>query len=308
MIINSTTFDLLLRKRGFTQAEVARRARLGVKTVGRIRQGLELRAANAEKIASVLGVDVEELQLPPSEKLEEDVGKKGGLSRFVADVSASTLNVLTLASLRYNLPEKTILEAGPYMFMILAELSLQKRREKLEGWKTAALAAAEEAPCLQWPTIDDIRDNIWDFYYNELASIEERDLSGGFAGEHPNHPTRENPGHAFFSFLGDLSNEGGSDVDYGCIDGTEEYKPLSYDLVWDILIDFFRSDNEREIWMESPDVEIATGLIPLREMPEELLRSGSGLDRRAWVSNHPVYQKYVGDHFPSEDCEGEPDA
>lgn len=77
-------------------------------------------------------MNVEDLQLPPTEKLQEEVGKKGGLNRFVADLSAGTLNVLTLASLRYKLPEKTILEAGPYMFMLLAKLSLQKRRDKLE--------------------------------------------------------------------------------------------------------------------------------------------------------------------------------
>lgn len=306
MIINSTTFDLLLRKRGFTQAEVARRARLGVKTVGRIRQGLELRPANAEKIASVLGVDVEELQLPPSEKLEEDVGKKGGLSRFVADVSASTLNVLTLASLRYNLPEKTILEAGPYMFMILAELSLQKRREKLEGWKIAALAAAEEAPRLQWPTIDDIRDNIWDFYHNELASIEERDLSGGFAGEHPEYPTRENPGHAFFSFIESLCEDRWEGFPPFAGNEPDDFKPRFHEAQWNCIEEFFSTTHG--FWPDIPSPEIIDGTIALREMPEELLRSGSGLDRRAWVSNHPVYQKYVGDHFPSEDCEGEPDA
>ena len=37
---------------------------------------------------------------------------------------------------------------------------------------------------------------------------------------------------------------------------------------------------------------IADGQIPLRDMPEDLLASGSGPDRRAWVTNHPNYGPY----------------
>lgn len=308
MIINSTTFDLLLRKRGLTQAAVAQRARLGTKTVGRIRRGEELRVANAEKIATVLGVNVEDLQLPPTEKLQEEVGKKGGLNRFVADLSAGTLNVLTLASLRYNLPEKTILEAGPYMFMLLAELSLQKRRDKLESWKTAALAALGEGPGEQGTMIAEITESIWDLYYEALESIEEHDLSGGFHGMHPETPDSGNHSHAFFGFLENLSAEGGYHMSFGGVEAPVDYEPITYDVLYDTISDFFESASEPTRWFESPDPEIVSGLIPLREMPEELLRSGSGLDRRAWVSNHPVYQKYIGGHFIDEDEDGGSDA
>lgn len=130
---------------------------------------------------------------------------------------------------------------------------------------------------------DDRRDHgsIWELYHQELASIEDHDLSGGFKGEHPETRTQENPEHAFFSMLEDISGEGGYFADYTFVEGAIDYMPGTHEALWGCIIDFLSSDSEPTRWFESRDVEIVEGIIPLREMPEDLLRSGSGLDRRA---------------------------
>jgi transcriptional regulator with XRE-family HTH domain len=295
MIINISTFDLLLRKHGMTQAALARRSRLGTKTIGRVRRGEELRISNAEKIASVFNVSIEELQFPPSDELREQAGKKSGLSRLVADLGSEVRNALTLTSLRYKLPEQDILEASPYFFTLLAELSLKRRREKLEVWKDAALAAIEAGPRRDFPMIESITADIWEVYYEELESIEQRDLSGGFTGLHSQSPTNENPGNPFFSMLEGLAGECGHDLNYEGL-YSESFVPFYSEAHSDTVDKFLDPEGEHAYFEPDEDAcwLLLRGDIPLADMPKELLESGSGPDRRAWVSNHPDYRPYFG--------------
>jgi len=287
MIINVTTFDLLLRKHGMTQAALARRARLGTKTIGRVHRGEELRISNAEKIASVFHVSIEELQFPPSEELREQAGKKSGLSRLVADLGSEVRNALTLTSIRYRIPEQDILAAAPYFFTILAELSLKRRREKLEAWKDAALAAIEAGPRRDFPTIESITDDVWDLYHEELGSIEKRDLSGGFTGLHPECPTNENPGNPFLSMLDELAGESGYYLNY--VDVERGFVPVFSSAHHDTVLEFLDPENELDVGSWEA-MEIYSGDVPLADMPKELLESGSGLERCAWISSHPDYR------------------
>ena len=307
MIINVTTFDLLLRKHGMTQAALARRARLGTKTIGRVRRGEELRISNAEKIASVLNVSIEELQLPPSEELKEQAGKKSGLSRLVADLGSEVRNALTLTCLRYRIPEQDILAAAPYFFSLLAEKSLKQRRDKLDAWRDAALAAVEAGPQGHfWSSglgsVASIADDIWQIYYEALESIEKRDLSGGFTGFHPQRPTHENPGNPFYSMLEDLAGKCGHDLNYEGFEGGD-FVPTFYEPHQETIDDFLDPEGEHEYC--EPDHEaillILSGNITLADMPKELLESGSGADRRAWVSSHPNYRPYFGGSDNADD-------
>lgn len=302
MIINITTFDLLLRKHGMTQAALARWARLGTKTIGRVRRGEELRISNAEKIASAFNVSIEELQLPPSEELKEKAGKKSGLSRLVADLSSEVRNALTLTSLRYKIQERDILEAAPYFFTLLAELSLKRRREKLDDWKDSVLAAIEKGPRGEFPSIETISGDIWDLYHQELESIDERDLSGGFTGPHPMmRPTNENPGNPFYTMLEELALDGGYELLFEGVEGGK-LVPMFSEAHHETVDDFLDPEGEHDF--HEPDEDacflIFQGDIPLSDMPKELLESGSGPDRRAWVSSHPNYRP----HLSGLDTEG----
>ncbi|MHA7828919.1 MAG: helix-turn-helix domain-containing protein [Roseovarius sp.] len=296
MVINITTFELLLRKNGLTQAALAERARLGVKTVGRVRRGEELRPANAQKIATALGISLEDLAAPPSRELEEKAEKRGGLDRIVADLDRQALNALTLTSMRYNIPENKILEIAPYLFSILAERSLKQRREKLETWKDNTLLAVQQGPKPhEEPALETISDTIWELYDQELASIEARDLSGGFTGVHPEKATEENPGHPYFTMLEELAGEAGAWVEFS--GSSFDYTPCPFwsDLQFSAADEFLHPDDDADLSSSDDSNLICDGCVPLRDMPENLLKSGSGAERRAWIRNHPDYSRYLSD-------------
>jgi transcriptional regulator with XRE-family HTH domain len=200
MNIDVTTFDLLLRKNGMTQAALAERANIGTKTVGRIRRGEPLRTTNVKKIADALGVSIEELIAPPTDVLAERAEKRSGLHRVVVDLEGQAINALTITAKHYRVSEKAVLAAAPLMFSILAELSLKQRRDKLAAWKEATLSAMETGPKTHEDfTISSIMDHFWDLYYTERDSIDARDLSGGFKGEHPELVSEETPGNPFLT-------------------------------------------------------------------------------------------------------------
>lgn len=291
MLINVTTFEHLLRSKSMTQADLATRARVGVKTVGRIRSGKELRQSNAEKVAVALGVTLEILQSPPNLKLEHDASKRGGLQRMVADLPGDVINALTLTSLHYKVSEKAILEAGPYLFTILAELSLMRRRTMLEAWKKSILEAASAGPANQMASIGYITEEISDVYDAERKSIEERDLAGGFEGMHPEYPTESEPSHPFLAMLSDLAAEAGLEMNFE--EGTsEKITPLFSAQHWEMTTEFVNPEGSDASTFDDERWSILHGIIALRDMPPELLRSGTGDKRRAWITSHPNFRPH----------------
>jgi transcriptional regulator with XRE-family HTH domain len=291
MLVNIKTFELLLKKKGMTQVTLAERAKVGAKTVGRIRRGEELRAANAQKIANALGVTIETLLAPPSAELGERAGRAGELHRYVSDLRGMTLNALTLTTMRYGLSEKTILEAAPYMFTILAEMSLKDRLDRLETWRESALEAVERGPVRPWASLDSIRERIEALYATELASIQRRDLSGGFEGDRDLLDLGpEDPDHAFFAYLSDLMAECGFDnPDLPEWDNvsSDSMTPTSFGPYQEIIETFLNPENEDtnefSNVLDDGYVLIMGGDILLREMPEALFKHGTGPERRSWV-------------------------
>jgi transcriptional regulator with XRE-family HTH domain len=293
MIINIRTFDLLLKMKGMTQVRLAERAKVGAKTVGRIRRGEELRASNAQKIADALGVTIETLQAPPSAELGERAGRAGELHRYVSDLRGKTLNALTLTTMRYGLSEKTILEAAPFMFTILAEMSLKDRLDRLEAWRESALEAVEQGPVRPWASLASIKQQIEAAYVAELDSIQHRDLSGGFEGDRDLEYLDlgpEDPDHAFFAYLSDLMAEIGFNDPV-----LHEWDNVSSDSMTPSFFGPYKETTETFLNPENEDADefcdvlddgyvlIMSGEILLRDMPEALFKHGSGPERRSWV-------------------------
>ena len=291
MHINLQTFRTLLRQKGLTQTALAQKSKISAKTIGRIVRGEELRGSNAEKIARALDTTVEELQAPPSSDLMKGAEKKSDLQRLVSDLHGNALNALTLASLRYNVPEKAIIEVAPYLFSILAELSLHRRRKQADAWKDAALKAIAEGPERHLvPSIESIQDSIWDLYGDELASIERRELSGAFTGLHSSERGAEN-GHAFLEMLGELGAESGNEVLFYEA-SSEDMAPGNCSALERTASDFLDPEGEyQEEWRhEGAFFAIAHGTVLLRNMPKALFESGSGADRVAWIVSQPAYR------------------
>lgn len=315
MHINSKTFDLLLRRKGLTQAALAERAHLGPKTVGRIRLGKELRTANVKKIADALAVSIDELTAPPSADLTEKAEKRSELHRVVVDLEGQAINALTITSKHYHVSEKAILSAAPLMFSILAELSLKRRRDKLEEWKDAALAAMELAPTsheksYEYFSIDGIKERIWDLYYTERDSIAARDLSGGFDGEHPELSNTDAPENPFLAMLEDLSSEAGEELMLPYLD-IETLSSCFYGLHQSALENLIAP--QEDIWGTDTTNYILFGDVPLRDIPESLMQPGRWSELEAWIWDHPnVRSKFSGssDEVVEQVShgEGEPDA
>ena len=289
MHINSKTFDLLLRRKGLTQAALAERARLGTKTVGRIRRREGLRASTVNKIAEVLAVSIEELTAPPSADLTEKAEKRSELHRVVVDLEGQAINALTITSKHYHVSEKAILSAAPLMFSILAELSLKRRRDKLEEWKDAALAAMELAPkshekSYEYFSIDGIKERIWDLYHTEQASIEARDLSGGFDGDHPYYGNTDAPENPFLAMLEDLSSEAGEELEFPGLD-IETLSWCFYRPHQDALENLIAPEDD--IWGGDTTNHILFGDVPLRDIPESLMQPGRWTELEAWIWDHP---------------------
>lgn len=288
MHINVETFELLLRKRRLTQASLAERAKLGVKTVGRIKRREEVRYSNAAKIADALGVTIDVLQAPPSGELEKKGEETSGMHRLVSDMSGWTLNMLALSSLRYGVSEDTILEAGPFMFTILAELSLKRRRDALEKWKDMALKAVATGPkSHDFPDLEMIKDDIWALYHEELESIENRDLSGGFNDLHPywNGAAGHDPDapcHPFYDMLEDLAMECDHEISFGGLT-PDDMVPRYHSFHFEAVDNLFSND-QKAYW------NIHYGHVLLRDMPVALLKSGTPDERIAWLREHPDYQ------------------
>lgn len=297
MNINVTTFDLLLRKNGLTQAALAERAHIGAKTIGRIRRKEPLRTTNVKKIAEALGVTIEELIAPPTETLTEKAEKKSGLHRLVMDLDGQTINALTLTASYYRVSEKAVLSAAPLMFSILAELSLKKRRDKLAAWEEATLAAVEMAP----KTHEDFAaDGIgyptfWDLYYTERDSIAARDLSGGFSGEHPNHLdiySIEGPGNPFLETLEALASEAGSELAF--FGNHETISENFYEGHYDAFDELFYLGQAHDHTLtDDTRYPILSGNILLREIPESLFKPENWPELEAWVREHPNVQRHL---------------
>jgi hypothetical protein len=98
-------------------------------------------------------------------------------SQFNVRVNAAIRNAYELAARRYGLSTTTIVQLAPLLFVIMAEESLQYRREKLTELQTAQDRRDELESTLSYlPTR--FAENSFDLLLAEKESIETRDLFG----------------------------------------------------------------------------------------------------------------------------------
>jgi hypothetical protein len=289
MQINVETFEAALRARGIKQADLARKARLGAKTVGRIRRGEDLRRSNVEKIAAALDMPVEALLEPPSADLSERAAKKSGMQRFVIDLPTETLNQLWFVKANYRVSVRALIEWAPLLFTIVAEKSLAERRKKLDEWFEAAKEAISNAPDRYNDEVGALQSDIEDLYWIERESIDSRDLAGGYTKE---HTTEEGGGNPFLSFVEGLATNGVSALDddwselffYGAT--IEDISYFIYDHSWSnfsghtLLVDSLRDDHGGMALSALEDKDVL-----LRDIPEELLSEERRQERVRWLAS-----------------------
>ena len=133
MLINNATFNERrnAKRPHMSQAEVAKKAGVSIRTVSKIKNGADMNRRTVENIARALDMTVNELCAPP-------VDRAGGrTSNPEMDVQ--------LAAFRYNVSPEVIEGLAPIMFVAIAELALKRRRDRLEAWWEKVTEAQELA-------------------------------------------------------------------------------------------------------------------------------------------------------------------
>lgn len=279
MHINPKTFEMLLQKRGWTQAELARQSGISPKTIGRIKRGEEVRRANAEQISKAFGVSLEVLQNAPTDALISEAAKKGVTERLVLDLNVTTVNDLWLASHHYGLSIKDVVSFAPLLFMIVAERSLNRRRKHLNDWFERINALRNEHPVngdirLE---LDSINDDAHDIYRTEMESIEARELSARI--EEPYSTDSKVHRHPFFETIEEIAIPYGVDFIESRVDDVYCRFDGRWAALSEIIPDGHRFPGEAA-WLA-----VEFGHVLLRDVPEELWASNRANDRVNWLAS-----------------------
>ena len=282
--INTETFKLTLKSCTMTQRSLAEKANVGEKTIGRIKKGIGIRQNTLDSIAKVLRCDKEDLLNPPDEAKIKAGSTKKGMHRLVADLDKDTIDNLTLASHRYKISILEILAYAPLLFSVVAEISLEKRKQALKEWTDKMIAEIETCPVHKEDgDINSLRYSVYEAVEAETESIERRELEGlnpsdyftpyGYAVEEGEQK------NAFLETICDLADTKGEDdlIFFGSRIGsiTYDYSPLLY-ASWDI-IPFEEETNYNNLARETD--------LPYRNIPKELLTPDKTQERVAFLAS-----------------------
>lgn len=152
MSLNPDTLKTLRKKRNLSQQALAERceqinsAKVSKRTIARIETGEtppdRVRAHTVESLARALGVTPEELGKPSTE-LSDEYWEKIGYKSIRVQLPAAARLSYRWVLYQYDIQFQDLVEAAPWMFTLLAEMSLAERRQRL----TEAGEAFETAMC-----------------------------------------------------------------------------------------------------------------------------------------------------------------
>ena len=282
MLINNETFQNMMKKRGLTQVALAERAGVGVKTVGRIKRGQNLRLSRVKKIADALKTTVEVLISPPSEDASSE--ERGDIKRLVADLNWEHLNNLTLASFHYKVSINTLIMYAPLLFSLVAELSLKQRQNKLDDWYDSTIKAIKNGPEYDPAKTEYslLESDLAEIYNEEMESIEKRELAGRSNETDYSTQDWDDPKvpefHSFLQCLELLAEEAGQELMF--------YGSTTDDILFhsDAFI-----DAQEEMYggsYENLADEAKHNHVLLRDMPKELLAENLVEERTTWLASH----------------------
>lgn len=211
MPIIPQTLRALRESRRLSQQRLAERseqiegAKVSKRTIARIESGEirpeNVRAHTLESLAKALEVAPDALCKQTNELSDADWREHGYTPLKVLIRDGVRSNYGRVAH-HYGLSPNDLIDAAPWMFTLLAELSLAERRQKLE----AAKAAVHDAFQLVPPHLRHAQAGLFDFEHaetDEKSSLAARDIFGKLVlatdhGADPFDPDETNP---FIDFL-----------------------------------------------------------------------------------------------------------
>jgi transcriptional regulator with XRE-family HTH domain len=265
---------LVRNRRRLTQEELARKAGLNKQTVYRIEKSQRpVRKGNLERLARAL--DIKSGVLTGEESIPANIGD----ARAKEDDTGYQLNVrldggirnaFSLAALHYKVPVRRIVELAPLLFVLAAEGSLKRRRDKL-----AELEAVIGQASSQWEQIAHLPSVAETPEHREIMDAEKKSIAARdlFAEWEFGHAlsdrddlyenynrNKENP---FTIYLRELANDA---CDEAVIDETliDEFSGNwnGYSLCWSQVLDWTGGDK----WLA---VAIQYGYVPIHEILRE---------------------------------------
>lgn len=144
--IDGAIVKKLRKQRGFSQSTLADKTGLAKDSISRLERGKQTGKARQTgiKIAAAFGVSRE--VLTGEAALSDDTISSLTKQRRPIGISVdgSVRNAYDLVALRYQIPRARILELAPFLFVLAAERSLSRRRERLAALEEA-LGRADDA-------------------------------------------------------------------------------------------------------------------------------------------------------------------
>ena len=280
----------LRKTKNLSRAHLARLSKVSVRTIQRLENPAQGNTtphwSTLERLAKALQVDpgvlTGEMQLPDSGNAPASTSRRIQVS---AEIAPKARLAYDLVKRRYGVSTTEIINMAPLYFALLAEGSLARRHEKLEGARegigrldrmedevghrifSGATTVALNADMLEVDSIEKA-----DLFGEHLFS----DTSGTFVDE-PFDPSTDNP---FASYLRKLASDLGRP---GVVD--VERDALSYGAPWSRFPDYdLCNDEVAGMTNGSADARRAleTGHVRLSEVPEELMGEAVGEERAAW--------------------------
>ena len=209
MRIHPETLKRLRKAQGWSQQELADKAKIEKKTIGRLESanGGEARESTARLLATALKLGNPRIlaQGPEAEAVREEVSRinfdSGGSGPRV-HLDSETALAYDLVEEHYGVDMHRLIEEAPTLFTLLAEASLAERRRRVGEAKAALEEFNRALP-------GHLADSAW-AYKDEEESIERRDLfrhPGDLEWDDPRWEDYRENGNPFANFLKRLAND-----------------------------------------------------------------------------------------------------
>ena len=226
MRIHPETLKRLRKAQGWSQLELADKAKIEKKTIGRLESanGGEARESTARLLASALKLGNPRILAlgPESEAVRDEVSRinfdSGGSGPRI-HLDSETALAYDLVEEHYGVEMHRLIEEAPMLFTLLAEASLAERRRRVEE----ARAVLEE---FNRALPEHLADSEW-AYKEEEESIGRRDLfrhPGNLEWDDPRWEAYRESGNPFSNFLKRLAEN--LEADNGALDPADvEFDP-----------------------------------------------------------------------------------
>jgi transcriptional regulator with XRE-family HTH domain len=267
----------LRERRHLSQEALAKKSGVSAQQIWRIETGetgkqKTVRALTVERLACALGVAPEILtgQAPlPEPEPTRTVRKSDEDYSINVSVDGAVRNAFTLVAMRYRVPIARIVELAPFLFVVAAEASLERRRDIAKNLEEAFDHARSLVLSRPYHSID-----YWlydDALASEKRSISTRDLLGDTLSGQPSEydESQHNP---FVTYLEDAAP---SDAGVTSIRRFDRAS-VEFEVCREDVLKLTGGDEELT---ES----VLAGEVILHAMPRELFNSDAADARVAWL-------------------------